>query len=141
VRSQARAWAAHWCFDRGFIDVARIVRQHALADFWAEGNPTGECATVAAVEDDGQLHSFIESGVEDARHLSIAHVVAAGPRVRGNECAIRMHLPAVDHETELVALAVEAQRSVAGVVENDRVAPGGAGRRDISALRQECRPA
>src|SRR5208282_4214203 len=69
--------------------------------------------------------SFIESGVEDARHLSIAYVVAPGPGIGRDESAVSMHLFAVDHEAELVALAVEAQRTVASVVEDDGVSAVG----------------
>ena len=90
-----------------------ILRPDAAAD----------AAGVATVEDHGEMDALVESGVEDARHLAVANVVAAFVSVGGHQRAVGVHILAVHEHGELVALAVDAQRAVAGVVKDHGVAP------------------
>ena len=69
------------------------------------------------------MNSLVQGGIEDARHLPVAHIVTALVGVGGNQRAVGVDILAVDQHGELVALAVNAQGAVAGVVKNNRVAP------------------
>ena len=92
----------------------------ALAVLRADAS--ADAAAVATVEDHREMNSLVQRGIEDARHLAVAHVVAALVCVGGNQRAVGMDILAVDQHGELVALAVDAQGAVAGVVKDHRVA-------------------
>ena len=101
-------------------DGARIVGQRALP---AHGQASRRAAAVATVEDDGQMDALVQRGVEDAGHLAVAHVVATLVGVGGHQGAVHVDQLAVFvADGELFARGVDAQRAVAGVVEDDRVA-------------------
>ena len=100
-----------------------------------------DAAGVATVEDHRQMDALVESGVEDARHLAVTHVVAALVSVGGNQRAVGVDILAADEHGELVALAVDAQRAVAGVVKDHGVALLRNVHKILSAWRPECRRA
>ena len=68
------------------------------------------------------MHAFVERGIKDARHLAVADVVAALVGVGGHQGAVGVQIFAVHQHGQLGALAVDAQRSVAGAVEDHGVA-------------------
>src|ERR1700721_2057761 len=68
------------------------------------------------------MGALVESSVEDTRHLSITDVVATLVSVRGNQCAVGMYILIADKHGELVALTVDAQGAVAGVIKDHGVA-------------------
>ena len=68
------------------------------------------------------MDALVECGVEDARHLAVANVVAALVGVRRNQRAVSVDILTADQHGELVALAVDSKRAVAGVVKDHGVA-------------------
>ena len=102
------------------IDVAGVEGERALAVHRTDA--AADAAGMAAIEDDGEMNALVESGVEDVRHLAVADVVAALVGVGGNERSVGVNILAIDEHRELVALAVDAQGAVAGVVKDYRVA-------------------
>ena len=116
----SRAWLAVGQRVWRFIDVARIEGQSALAVNRADA--AADAARVTTVEDDRQVNALVESGVEDARHLAVADVEPALVGVRGNQGAVGVDILIAGKHGELVALAVNAQRAVAGIIKDYGVA-------------------
>ena len=81
-----------------------------------------DAAAVATVKDHREMNSLVQGGVEDAGHLAVADIVTAFVCVGGDQRAVCMDILAVYQHGELVALAVDAQRAVTGVIKHHGVA-------------------
>ncbi len=77
---------------------------------------------MATVEDCGHVNSLVERRIEDTGHLSVANIEAALVGIGGNQSAVCMDILAARENGELGSLAVDAKRTVAGIVKNHRVA-------------------
>ncbi len=103
-----------------FTYIARVVGKRALNIAWTDA--AADAAAVAAVKDCSQMNSLIERRVEDARHFAIAHIEPTLVSIGRNERAVGVNIFPADKNCELVALAVDAKRAVAGIVKHHRIA-------------------
>src|ERR1039458_10015133 len=124
------AIGAHWSCAAisetiwSLVQVSRVYIEQPRPGLRTDLQAARETSAVAAVQNHGETDAFIESYVEEARHLEIEDIVGSQPGIRRHQRVVSVHTLDIHRSRKLGRLAVSAQRPMTGVIEHDRVAAG-----------------